>query len=94
MYRVSRRFLHTPLIQFTYALAKSSGSAAAPKACAGGQGISTVSTTVKSAPVQTILESFDELPKHLRPRVFDEIEMEMIHMGGASSYVPKHLKKK
>ncbi|CAG9580489.1 hypothetical_protein-conserved [Leishmania major strain Friedlin] len=87
MYRASRRFLHTPSIRFTYALAKSCGSTA-------GAGATATPSAAKSAPRQTILASFDELPKHLRPHVFEEIEIEMIHMGGAASYVPKHLQKK
>ncbi|KAG5496412.1 hypothetical protein JKF63_02714 [Porcisia hertigi] len=86
MYSLSRRVLHTPSIRFTYALVKGGGIAAAPKAPTAG------AATITH--VQTIFESFDELPKHLRPRVFCDAEMDVIQMGGAAPYVPKHLQKK
>ncbi|KAK7195817.1 hypothetical protein NESM_000512800 [Novymonas esmeraldas] len=98
MFRLSHRFLRTPSIRFTYALAKSGARAPAPAAAAaaaassGGGGGGAAATT--AGPVQAILESFDALPKHLRPHVFDEVEMETVLMGGAAPYVPKHLQKK
>ncbi|KAG5470757.1 hypothetical protein LSCM1_02006 [Leishmania martiniquensis] len=94
MFRPSHRFLHTPSIRFTYALAKSCRSSGILKASAAGVGASTTKPPAEGAAVRTIFESFDELPAHLRPHVFEEAEMETIHMGGAASYVPKHLQKK
>lgn len=90
MYRVSTRLLHTPSIRFTYALAKSGAAGAkAPAAAAAG-----AAAAAAPPPVQSILDSFADLPKHLRPHVFEDNEIETILLGGAAPYVPKHLQKK
>ncbi|KAG5495665.1 hypothetical protein GH5_03330 [Leishmania sp. Ghana 2012 LV757] len=96
MYRQSRLFFHTPSIRFTYALAKSCGSAVALTSSAEGASATAAATTTSAvdSAAKTIFESFDELPTHLRPHVFEEAEIEAIHMGGAASYVPKHLQRK
>ncbi|KPA84988.1 hypothetical protein ABB37_01422 [Leptomonas pyrrhocoris] len=82
MLRYSQRFLHTPSIRFTHAIAKNGGK---PYAAAAA---------IVSSAAANVLEYYDELPKHLRPHVFGEVEMETIEMGGAPPYVPKHLQKK
>lgn len=89
MLRLSQRFLHTPSIRFTYAIAKNGGkpygAAATP---------ATAAAAVASSAAANVFDYYDELPKHLRPHIFEEAEMETIQMGGAAPYVPKHLQKK
>jgi hypothetical protein len=87
MLHLSHRFLHTPSIRFTYAIAKNGGKPyGAPAAAAAA--------AVASCAAADVFDYYDELPKHLRPHVFEEVEMEIIQMGGAPPYVPKHLQKK
>lgn len=85
MFRYSLRFLHTPSIRFTYAIAKNGGKP---------HGAAAAVAAASSAAVANVFDFYDELPKHLRPHVFGEVEMETIQMGGAAPYVPKHLQKK
>lgn len=85
MFRYSLRFLHTPSIRFTYAIAKNGGKP---------HGVAAAVAAASNSAVANVFDFYDELPKHLRPHVFGEVEMETIQMGGAAPYVPKHLQKK
>ncbi|KPI85867.1 hypothetical protein ABL78_5048 [Leptomonas seymouri] len=87
MLRHSQRFFHTPSIRFTYAIAKTGGKPHAAPA-------TTAAAAVVSSAAASVFDFYDELPKHLRPHTFEEVEIETIQMGGAPPYVPKHLQRK
>jgi hypothetical protein len=86
----------TPMIRFRYgareAINAAMGLATGQKAAASSSATAPTTGASQQQPAssQPVMAQFkSQLPAKFRPRPFDEEELEVINLGGASPFVPK-----